>query len=172
MNEAIAQALAESSARELAIAFLRNVPGAPPITQALHILGIAVVMASAVMIDLRLLGIAVPSQQVGEMIRRLMPWTWWALLANFLTGIPFVLARPGRYFLNPVFGWKVAFLVPAVILAFVIWRQNRGDDGYWEASSARRASAKVIAGVSVVLWIGVVMAGRWIAYSDYLFWPE
>ena len=170
--EAIADAIATSQARELAIYLLRNVPGLPPITQAVHILGIAAVMGSILMIDLRILGLAVPSQTVSEMMRRLLPWTWWALLSNALTGLPFIMARPHRYFLNPVFGWKMSFLAPAVLLAFVFYLLNRREPGYWERSSARRASARVIAVASLALWIGVVMAGRWIAYSDYLFWPE
>ena len=172
MRESLASALAESQAREAAVYLLGNVPGLPPIAQSLHILGIAVVMASIVMVDLRFLGLAVPSQNVSEMIRRLMPWTWWALLLNAMTGLLFVVARPFRYFFNPVVGWKLSLLVPAVVLAFIVHRLNTREAGYWEQSSGRRLSARVIAAVSLVLWTGVVLAGRWIAYSDYLFFYE
>lgn len=106
----MADAIASSPLRDLAIYLLRNVPGLPPIIQSVHILGIAAIMASTIMIDLRILGVAVPSQRVDEMVKRLMPWTWWALLSNFLTGLPFVLARPGKYFFNPVFAWKISTL--------------------------------------------------------------
>jgi len=172
MRESLASALAESQAREAAVYLLGNVPGLPPIAQSLHILGIAVVMASIVMVDLKFLGLAVPSQNVSEMIHRLMPWTWWALLLNAVTGLLFVVARPNRYFFNPVVGWKFSMLVPAVALAFVVHRLSTREAGYWERSSGRRLSARVIAAVSLVLWIGVVLAGRWIAYSDYLFFYE
>ena len=126
-------------------------------------------MGSVVMVDLRLLGLAVPSQSVSEMIGRLMPWTWWALSLNLVTGLLFVVARPGRYFFNPVFGIKFALLVPAVVLAFVIHRLSIRKPGYWERSPVRLVSARVIAVVSLALWVGVVLSGRWIAYSDYLF---
>ena len=172
MRDSLANFIAESQAREMAIYLLSNVPGFPPITQAIHILGVAAVMASTVMIDLRMLGIAVPSQKLGEMIRRLMPFTWWALLSNVITGMPLLLARPQRYLYNPVFGWKLAFLLPAVLLALVVHLRNRRDEGYWEQSTNRRRLGKAIAVLSLVSWLGVVMAGRWIAYSDYLFWPE
>ena len=89
-----------------------------------------------------------------------------------MTGLLFVVARPNRYFFNPVVGWKFSMLVPAVALAFVVHRLNTREAGYWERSSGRRLSARVIAAVSLVLWIGVVLAGRWIAYSDYLFFYE
>ncbi len=169
MKESVAAWLAESHARELAVYLLGNVPGLPPIAQSFHILGIAVVMSSAVMINLRLLGLAVPSQNVSEMIGRLMPWTWWALLVNATTGLLFVVARPNRYFYNPVFSWKFFCLVPAVLLALVIYRMSKREPGYWEQSTRRLVSARVIASISLILWVGVVLAGRWIAYSDYLY---
>ena len=172
MNESVARALAESQVSEVAVYLLGNVPGLPPIAQALHILGIAVVMGSIVMVDLKFLGLAVPSQNVSEMIRRLMPWIWWALPLNAVTGLLFVVARPFRYFFNPVFGIKFSLLVPAVVLAFVVYRLSKREAGYWELTSVRRVSARVIAAVSLVLWIGVVLAGRWIAYSDYFFFYE
>ena len=66
------------------------------------------------------------------MIGRLMPWTWWALLLNAVTGSVFVVARPARYFLNPVFGIKFSLLVPAVALAFVVHRLHVRDVIFYE----------------------------------------
>ena len=172
MKEWVASALVESQARKVAVYLLGNVPGLPPIAQSLHILGIAVVMGSIVMVDLKLLGLAVPTQNVSEMIRRLMPWTWWALSLNAVTGLLFVLARPNRYFYNPVAGWKFSMLVPAVALAFIVHWLSTREAGYWERSPGRRISARIIAVMSLVLWTGVVLAGRWIAYSEYLFFYE
>ena len=179
MNETLATAIAEGPLREWAIALLSNVPGLPPISQTLHILGIAVVMASAVLIDLRILGLALPSQPVGQMIRRLGPWVWWALALNFVTGLPFILARPYRYFLNPVFGWKIGFLIPALLLVLLMQRLNSSasqpdsgpDRDFWDDPS-RRLWTRAVAFFSLVLWLGVIFSGRWIAYSDYLFWTE
>ena len=68
--------IAESSVRELVIYLLRNVPGFPPIIQTVHLLAIAAVMGSIVFINLKILGVAVPSQRLSEMIQRLLPWTW------------------------------------------------------------------------------------------------
>jgi len=172
MKDWLASALVESQTREIAVYLLGNVPGLPPIAQSVHILGIAVVMGSIVMVDLKFLGLAVPTQNVSEMIRRLMPWTWWALSLNAVTGLLFVLAQPNRYFYNPVAGWKFSMLLPAVILAFIVHRLSTREAGYWERSSGRRIVARVIAVVSLVLWVGVVLAGRWIAYSEYLFFDE
>ena len=40
------------------------------------------------------------------------------------------------------------------------------------SAPGRTLPLKLLAAVSIALWVGVVLAGRWIAYSDYLFWPE
>jgi hypothetical protein len=142
---------------------LSNVPGLPPIVQTFHLLGIAVIMSSVVLLDLRILGLALPSQDVQELTRRVMPWVWWTLPVMLLSGSMFVFARPRRYFTNPIFGLKFALLVPALALAAVLHFVSVRKPGSW--------STKVVAALSLLLWVGVVLAGRWIAYVDYLF-PE
>ena len=169
MRETLANALAESQVRELAVYLLGNVPGLPPIAQSIHILGIAVVMGSVVMVDLKLLGLALPTQNVSEMIRRLMPWMWIALAVNVSSGLIFVLARPLRYLYNPVATVKFSLLVPAVALALVVHLLNAREPGFWEQTPGRRLAARLVAIASLAAWVGVVLAGRWIAYSDYLF---
>lgn len=148
---------------------LREVRGFAPIIQTVHILSVAVVMGSVVLLDLNVLGLALRSQSTGALTRRLMPWTWWALPTLAFSGLISLFARPERYLLNPVFGIKFAMLAPAIVLAIVFHRVTLGSAQYWERSLARRLSAKVVAACSLVLWIGVAMAGRWIAYADYLF---
>ena len=148
---------------DIVVYLLSNVPGLPPIVQTVHLLGIAVIMSSVVLLDLRILGLALPSQDVAELTRRVMPWVWWTLPVMLLSGSMFVFARPRRYFTNPIFGLKFALLLPAIALAAVLQFVSirKPDD----------LSTKVTAAVSLLLWSAVVLAGRWIAYVDYLF-PE
>ena len=157
----LAQSIAASPVQDWVVDWLRNVPGLPPIVQTIHILSIACVMASIVMIDLRVLGIAVPSQSPDEMVRRLMPWLWTALALLLLSGLMFVVARPRRYLLNPVFGIKMTLLAVAIIGSALLARMLRKQAG--------SALLKSTAAVSLLAWLGIVLAGRWIAYSDYLF---
>ena len=168
MRDFLAQTLADSPTREWSVYLLSNVPGLPPIAQSFHILGIAAVAGSILMVDLKFLGLALPNQNVSEMIRRLLPWTWCALAVNAASGSLFVLARPLRYFHNPVAAFKFSLLLAAVALAFVVYWMNRRRHGYWEHSFERLLAARIIAGVSLALWIGVMLGGRWIAYSEYI----
>jgi uncharacterized protein DUF6644 len=160
----LAREIATSSLHDHIVHWLRTVPGLPPIVQTVHILSIACVAGSIAMIDLRVLGFAVPSQDPREMIRRLMPWMWTALVLLFLSGATFVVTRPARYFANPVFAIKFALLIPAIALSAVLARLHRN-------TSISTLPLKAMAGLSLTLWIGVMLAGRWIAYADYIFPP-
>ncbi len=151
---------------ELSIKLLSTVPGLPPILQTIHLLGLTMLMASAVMMNLRLLNLAGRGQQLQEMLQRLFPWVFWALPVMLLSGLPFLLARPQRYLNNPVFAYKAAFLCLALILTAVLWlafRRGRIQQKTW--------LVKALALVSLSAWLMTAMSGRWIAYADYLFWP-
>jgi hypothetical protein len=167
----LARTLVGSPPNRLALYLLGNVPGFPPMVQTVHLLSIAAVMGSIVLINLRVLGLALPSQGSNELTRRLMPWTWWALPFLAISGLLFIFARPVRYLSNPVVAVKFTLLVPAIILAVFFHRLSTRDENFWERSPWRRVSSKAIAAVSLVLWLGVAMAGRWIAYADYIFPP-
>ena len=158
-QEFISEWIANSSIREWVLYLLMNVPGLPPIVQTVHIVAVAVVMGSAVFVGLRLLGVAVPSQQPAEMLRRLMPWVWWALLALFLSGSVFVIARPDRYFYNPIAGWKIVCLLPTIAIALTLHH-----------GTLRKRIAQTLSIAMLTLLVGVVFACRWIAYVDYLYW--
>ncbi len=158
-SASLARAIAETPLHNVALDLLRTVPGFPPLVQTVHLLGIAAIMGSAVVVDLKILGVALPSQETREVIRRLMPWTWWALPFIAVSGLVFVFAQPHRYFDNPVFRVTFTLLPFAIASALAVHRVELGH---------RRVLAKLLAVSSLALWIGVVMAGRWIAYAEYL----
>ena len=115
-------------------------------------------MGSAVLIALRVLGLALRGQTAEDLIRRLAPWTWGALPLLALSGLVFVLAQPYRYFDNPIFRLKFALMVPAIATTMAFHLRPR----------AHGRLATLLGALSLCLWTGVVMAGRWIAYVDYL----
>ena len=164
--------ISDSRAQSLANWLLGNVPGLPPILQTIHLLGIAAIMASAMFINLRVMGWAVPSQRPEEMLQRLQAWTWCGLIGAFSSGIWFVLARPSRYFSNPVFQIKFALLLLATLMTISLYRLLLREGGLRGATRRQQWLFKCLALFSLLLWIGVVLAGRWIAYVEYLFWQD
>ncbi|HLT63115.1 MAG TPA: DUF6644 family protein [Pseudohongiella sp.] len=155
----------QSFLRESSADLLRNVPGLPPILQTIHLLGAAILLGSVVMFCLRLLSVAARNQDPLEMRRRLYPWFIAALPVMLFSALPFFLARPQRYLTNPVFDIKMAVLTITLGLSFWLWQRSRTVSADTISVSLRLHALLVTAG-----WILTVLAGRWIAYADYIFW--
>jgi len=135
-----------------------------PATQTVHILAVAAVLTSALIIDLRLLGLLWRDQPVDAVIRRLAPFIWWPLPLLAATGSTLIVAEPARALLNPVFYLKMGLLVAAAGVTLSCQMPLRRDARFWERSTARYRGARLMALASLPLWVGVVFAGRWIAY--------
>jgi hypothetical protein len=156
--------IAASPLREQTVDLLRTVPGLPPLIQSVHILGVAVLVAAILMPHLRVLGLAAGGQRYPEMIRRLSPWAWTALVVVALSGAVFIIARPYRYFSNPIVGIKFGALAAALVLSVVTVRLALSAAPLFEVRD------RLLAGSAVAAWVVVIFGGRWIAYVDYLFW--
>ena len=150
---------------------LTNVPGSPPIIQTVHILGIAVVMGTIAFQSLRILGLAIPSQNFPEITERVMPVFWAALFIMIFSGAFFVFGRPTRYFNNPVFLWKMLCLAPLLIMMLFYQGMGRLQNNYWQLNAKRELVARVIAVTSILLILAICTAGRWIAYLEYIEYP-
>ncbi len=73
--------------------------------------------------------------------------------------------RPGRYFRNDLFVIKMSLVLLGVAWTLVLQLGFSRDERFWERTAARRRLAKGGAVAGLVLWSGVLIAGRWIAYA-------
>ncbi len=144
---------------------IRNVSFIVPLMQTIHILGIAAVMGTVVLIDLRVLGLAVRSQSVQGMVQRLLPPMWTALVILLLSGGALVMAEPNRSVVNPAFQAKMVMLLAVVALTLLLTRSLRAQESVG-SEPVRAGPAKMIAAVSIAIWIAIIFAGRFIAYTE------
>lgn len=102
-------------------AFLREQLGFLAALQAVHIMAVAMVGSSVLMIDLRLLGVAERSQTVAEVAHRFVPWLWGGLVVLTFTAIPLIIAEPQRDLTNWTFQLKMAMIALgiAITIGFV-----------------------------------------------------
>jgi hypothetical protein len=135
-----------------------------PTVQTIHIIAIAAVVSSVLMIDLRLAGLASREQSLVRVIARFRPVIWAALPILLATGIVMIAAEPARSLENPVFQLKMLLLVAAILITLAFSAPLTADPAFWERSLGRRAAAAVVVIASLLLWIGIIFAGRWIAY--------
>jgi hypothetical protein len=135
-----------------------------PTVQTVHIVSIAIVMTSMAMLDLRLVGIAGRRQSLTEIGARFLPWVWGTLVVLLCSGSILIIAEPGRELINNVFWLKMSLLVGAVVLTLIFQTMLRRRIGFWEH---HRAAAVLLGSVSLLMWVGIVGAGRWIAYVEH-----
>ena len=135
-----------------------------PVVQSIHILAIAVVMASIAMLDLRLAGILGREQSVRDMTQRFYPWIWGALVVLLATGLIMIMSEPARELLNWVFWTKMALITASILFTAPVQRLLE-DRRYRDLPRAKRLTIRLCAFISLALWVAVVVCGRWIAYS-------
>jgi len=137
-----------------------------PTVQTVHILSISIVMSAAAIMDLSVLGVLSRREPLAEIVYRFLPWIWWTLIVLAVSGGTLIVAEPGRSLGNPAFVAKMSLLAAVLVLTLLFQRGLRHDERYWEISAGRRLGGRLIAGFSLIIWAGVVFAGRWIAYID------
>jgi hypothetical protein len=136
-----------------------------PIVESLHVLTLCLFLGLTVMLDLRLLGVTMVRTPASEVVARLVPWTIVGFAVMVVTGALLFYAIPVKTYLNIFFRIKVAFLVLAGVNVAVFERSISRSMDQWDMDPVPPFRARLAAGVSLVLWAGIVVAGRMIAYN-------
>jgi hypothetical protein len=131
-------------------------PWAYPALEVVHIVGIALLLGNLVMLELRLLG-AAPALPLQALARPALALVLVGFGLAALSGLTMFAAHPGEMLANRAFLWKMGLLALAGLNA--AWFHAR--DGLRRADALARAQTVL----SLGLWLGVIMAGRWIAYA-------
>jgi Family of unknown function (DUF6644) len=135
-----------------------------PAVQSIHILAIATVMASIVMVDFRLLGVVGRSQSLPDVAHRYLPWVWGAVVVLACSGSLLIIGEPGRELMSQVFWAKMILLACALTVTGTFQYVLNRRAGFWER---RRLLGGATAVVSLLLFVAIVAAGRWIAYMAH-----
>lgn len=146
---------------------IQSVSWVVPTVQTVHILCVAIIVTYSAMLDLRLMGVAGKGRSIARMTRDSMPWIWNALKLLAATGTILIVAEPARELTNAAFWLKMSLLVVGVALTILVQRGVGKSEDYWESSASKRRVAKAVATVSILLWISVASAGRWIGYVQH-----
>jgi hypothetical protein len=135
-----------------------------PTVQSIRILSISLLIASALMIDLRRLGLVGLDQSLKRISARFLPFIWWTLPVLLATGGIMIIGEPARSLENPVFALKMGLLIGAVIVTGIYQLWLRDEAASSNPKAVSRATAWPVAVLSLLLWGGITVAGRWIAY--------
>jgi hypothetical protein len=146
----------------ISLAFQHQVAWLWPMCETIHFAGLALLLGVAGMFDLRLLGFM--KRVPISVVKDFMPFALIGFTLNLLTGMIFVISEPAQYFGNPTWWVKVAFLIVAGANALIFETAYGRRAAAIPAGEDTPISLKIIAGVSLIAWLGVLVAGRFLPF--------
>jgi hypothetical protein len=131
-----------------------------PVIEAVHLLGLAMMGGVVLLVDMRLMGLAVARKPAAALARELEPWLISTLIVMLTTGALLYTSEPIKLYYNGAFWMKMEFLASAIIFTFTIRRTVLA------AGEARVGLlwGRLVALISITLWAGVGVGGRAIGF--------
>jgi len=128
-----------------------------PALECIHIVGFALSIGTIAILDFRLLGLGLKRQSVAELAKDLAPWTLAGLAIMLLSGPAMFSSDPDMYYLNISFQIKMVLLLLAIVFNYTIHRRVT-------LKGALPQQSKLVACVSLALWMGVMAGGLFIGF--------
>jgi hypothetical protein len=131
-----------------------------PILEAMHFIGLILLLGTVCLLNLRILGFykALPVAP----LQKLLPWGILGLIINVITGFMFFIGMPFFYTDNWIFQWKIVGIVIAAALLLLYCTASFRKWDWVGPEDNAPGLAKAVALASTVLWIVVVILGRYI----------
>jgi hypothetical protein len=133
--------------------------------ESIHVWALCLFFGLAVMFDLRLLGWTMRRVPVSEVARRLLPWTVAGFVIMVISGTLLFSAIPLRSYQNIFFRVKMLMLMLAGLNVWIFQSGVYRRVARWDLDGVPPRAARVAGVLSLVLWIGIVLSGRMIAYN-------
>jgi uncharacterized membrane protein len=136
-----------------------------PAIESIHTLGIVLVVGTAAIFDLRLLGLIMKHEPVSRIGRQVLPWTWAGFIVMFITGVLLSIAESATNYSNLAFRIKLVLLLLVGLNPLIFHLTIYRKVNTWDVVNVTPRRARAAAVCSLVLWTGIIVAGRMIAYA-------
>ena len=136
-----------------------------PWVESIHVLAITLVVGSIAVVDLRLLGIAWNSRSISRITREILPFTWTAFAVAAVTGGLLFSSNAVKYTHNVFFLAKMSLLLIAFINMMVFHFITGRNMHIWDEAGRTPVEAKFAGGVSLGVWVAIVVCARWIGFT-------
>ena len=136
-----------------------------PLVESVHVLTLCLFVGMSVLLDLRLLGVALRPVPLTDITRRLFPWMFAGFVIMVVTGVLLFYAIPVRSYQSVWFRLKVIFLILAGLNAWTFHNTIYTRVHEWDNEVVAPKRARFAGAASLVLWAGIIIFGRMIAYN-------
>lgn len=145
--------------------FMAENPSAFPWAETVHVMAITTVIGVIAIVDLRLIGVASTSYPVSRLTKSLLPLTWIGFAVAVVTGLLLFSSQPMTYFDNFAFRMKMVLLVAAGFNMAVFHLLTMRGLALWDKDAPVPTAAKAAGVLSMIIWILIVIFGRWIGFT-------
>jgi hypothetical protein len=136
-----------------------------PIVESVHVWSLCLFVGLAIVLDLRLTGLAFKTVPVSEITKRILPWTVLGFALMVASGVLLFYAIPVRSYQSLFFRVKLLLLVLAGINAWVFHSKIYLRLQTWDRDPVPPKQARFAGFASLALWILIIFCGRMIAYN-------
>jgi len=143
--------------------WMREALWAYPAVETVHIIGLALLFGSIVIVDLRLLGLG-RSVSAVAVTRNVLPWTLAGFVVAAITGSLMFTAHASEFLTLPIFLLKMGLIVLGGINALVLRMGALASTARWDVAALPPLPVRVAAALSLCVWLSVIACGRLLAY--------
>jgi hypothetical protein len=133
----------------------------------MHILGIALSVGTLLWVDLRLLGVSLTRFRVADVYRGFAPFFWTGFGIMLVSGTLLFTGFATSAYANGYFRFKLVALALAGVNALAYHFTAGRRVGAWGAAASPPRAARLAGFASLVIWTGVILAGRMISYTMF-----
>jgi hypothetical protein len=136
-----------------------------PAIEGSHVLGLALSVGTVLWFDLRLLGVTMRGDPVSYVFRQVRPWMSAGFVVMIVTGSLLFIARAAEAYASPYFRIKFGLLVLGALNVAIFHATIDRRREQWDTAATPPFRARVAGLLSLILWFGIIAAGRIMAYN-------
>ena len=136
-----------------------------PVCEVIHVVGLALVIGTIWIVDLRLLGLASLRRPVTDLTRQMLPITWTGFAIAALSGTLMFSSNATHYVAIGYFQLKFVFMALAAVNMLIFHMLTWKSVARWDNAPRPPAPARLAGAVSLCCWIVVVFLGRWVGFA-------
>ena len=136
-----------------------------PKVECVHVVALALVVGTIFLVDTRLVGLTSTRLSFRQISSRLLPWTWAGFILAAITGFMLFSSNAVAYYGNGAFRLKLILMLLAALNMLYFELVTFRNVAAWDTSGKPPFAARLAGVLSLALWCGVIMTGRWIGFS-------
>jgi len=134
------------------------------IIETVHILALGFSVGTILWVDLYLVGLAMRGERVSDVVGQFERPAVIGFIVMFISGFLLFMAEPLKAYITFAFRLKMVMLIITGLNVWYFHAKVYPSVQEWDDAGSLPIPARIVGLVSMTLWLGIIIAGRWTAY--------